>query len=126
MSLAVIVLLVLAARTGTTTTPYPTTSLGLTQEEFSATLPRMVAATKSIKISGHAYRQLKLASLNSGEPLYKIVNGLLTQEQDTIKALRHAVHRNHNYSPASCDGCGFVQKLVERYIVNGSKAKEKR
>lgn len=72
---------------------------------------------KSIRVSDDAHTQLKAAAAKSGAPLYEIVNFLMTQEQDTIKALHHAVRRNHNYSPASCADCGFIHTLFERYVV---------
>lgn len=73
---------------------------------------------KSIKITDDAHVQIKMAAAKSGAHVYEIVNSLVTQEQDTIKALHHAVRRNHNYSPASCADCGFIHMLFERYVVN--------
>lgn len=83
---------------------------------------------KSIKINDDTYRQLKITAAKSSAYLYEIVDLLITQEQDTIKALHHAVRRNHNYSPASCGECGFIHTLFEGYVNKRQRAaaKEKR
>lgn len=80
---------------------------------------------KSIKINDDTYQQLKITAAKSSAYLYEIVDMLITQERDTIKALHHAVRRNHNYSPASCADCGFIHKLFERYVVNRQRAAAK-
>jgi hypothetical protein len=77
-------------------------------------LPRMTSATRAIKVSEKAHRQLRMLAAKTGMHIYEIVDEMVKEQKEYSHLMFHAAHRDHKFSPERCDGCKDIEKLIER------------
>lgn len=68
--------------------------------------------SEKVAIVDEARAKLAKPGHGMGKRNRELINGLCDEVERLRMAVSHAIRRNHDYAPASCDGCADAEKSL--------------